>query len=81
MVGTPAILSMSFQKGRIMIISPHPEGDPKLYPLVARAIGWTIGKDPQAIAARTPGSANVLNVDAEKPANEEETQSPDRAQP
>jgi putative intracellular protease/amidase len=53
MVGTPAILSMQWQKGRIMIISPHPESQPKFYPLVARAIGWTIGQDPKSVQART----------------------------
>ena len=53
MVGTPAIMSMHWQKGRIMVISPHPEGNSKFYPLVARAIGWTIGQDPKSVQART----------------------------
>ena len=57
MVGTPAILSMEWQKGRIMIISPHPEGHPNLYPLVARAIGWTIGQDPKSVEARAASAA------------------------
>ena len=52
MVGTPAILSMPWQQGRIVIISPHPEAKPALYPLVARAIGWTLGQDPKSVAAR-----------------------------
>lgn len=56
MVGTPAILSMHWQKGRIMIISPHPESQPKFYPLVARAIGWTIGQDPKSVEARVPSA-------------------------
>jgi hypothetical protein len=43
---------MEWQKGRIMIISPHPESHPNLYPLVARAIGWTIGQDPKSVEAR-----------------------------
>jgi putative intracellular protease/amidase len=81
MVGTPAILSMPFQKGRIMIISPHPEGYQKYCPLVARAICWTLGKDPQAVVARATASANTPTVDAEKPPDEAETPSPSRAQP
>ena len=56
MVGTPAIMSMQWQKGRIMIISPHPEGNSKFYPLVARAIGWTIGQDPTSVHARVSSS-------------------------
>ncbi len=54
MVHTPAILSMQWQKGRIMIVSPHPEAKPEFYPLVARAIGWTIGMDPKSVMARVP---------------------------
>ena len=53
MVGTAAIISMPWEKGRIMIISPHPEATPKFRPLVARAIGWTIGQDPKSVQART----------------------------
>jgi len=56
MVGTPAILSMPWQKGRIMIISPHPEGNSKFYPLVARAIAWTIGQDPKSVYPRAPSA-------------------------
>jgi len=52
MVGAPAILSMPWEKGRIMIVSPHPEGSSQFYPLVARAIGWTIGEDPKTVQAR-----------------------------
>lgn len=52
MVGTPAILSMPWQKGRILVISPHPESHSKFSPLVARAMGWTIGQDPQSVQAR-----------------------------
>ena len=56
MVGTPAIMSMQWQKGRIMIICPLPESNPKFYPLVARAIGWTIGQDPRSVHARVPSA-------------------------
>jgi hypothetical protein len=49
MVGAPAILCMEWQKGRVMIISPHPEAQAKLYPLVARAIGWTIGQESRSV--------------------------------
>lgn len=54
MVGTPAILAMTWQKGRIMIVSPHPEAKREFCPLVARAIGWTIGVDPNHVKARIP---------------------------
>ncbi len=56
MVGTPAILSMQWQKGRIMIVSPHPEAKLEFCPLVARAIGWTIGVDPKFVEARAPSA-------------------------
>lgn len=56
MVGTPAIMSMPWKMGRIMIISPHPEGQPRYYPLVARSIGWTIGQDPKSVQARVPAT-------------------------
>jgi hypothetical protein len=81
MVGTPAILSMPYQKGRILIISPHPEGQLKYCPLVARAICWTLGRDPQTVVARSTTAATTPNVDGEKPRDEEETPPPDGAQP
>lgn len=54
MVDTPAILSMAWRKGRIMMISPHPEAVPAHRLLVARAIAWTIGADPLSVTARPP---------------------------
>jgi putative intracellular protease/amidase len=81
MVGTPAILSMPYQKGRILIVSPHPEGQSKYSPLVARAIGWTVGQSPRAIVARPPGSVSIPSAGAEKPPDEEKAPSPDWDQP
>ena len=57
MVGTPAILSMPWRKGRIMLISPHPESQQRYNALVARAIGWTLGQDPASVKARVPKAA------------------------
>jgi glutamine amidotransferase-like uncharacterized protein len=42
MVGSPAIVSGEWGKGRILAISPHPESHPELNALVARALTWTI---------------------------------------
>ena len=53
MVGTPAILSTTWKKGRVMTISPHPEGHPEFNALVARCIGWTLGKDTMSILPKT----------------------------
>jgi len=52
MVGTPAILSTTWKKGRVMTISPHPEGHPEFNALVGRCIGWSLGKDTKQINAR-----------------------------
>lgn len=52
MVGTPAIFSATWGAGRIMTISPHPEGNRAYNAMVARSIGWTIGRGPAAIQAR-----------------------------
>ena len=81
MVGTPAILSMPYRKGRILVVSPHPEGRSQYAPLVARAIGWTIGQDPRTIVARPPGPASAPGAGAEKPPDEEEAPPPGRDQP
>jgi hypothetical protein len=59
MVGTPAIMSIPWQKGRIMIVSPHPESQSRHYPLVARAIAWAIGQDPKSVQARVPAMPNT----------------------
>ncbi len=80
MTGTPAIMSMPYQKGRIMIVSPHPESQTKFSPLVARAICWTIGQNPKSIQARTasaPHSESVETAGGEKI----ETESADKKQP
>lgn len=52
MVGTPAIQSATWGKGRILTISPHPEGNSAFNAMVGRCIGWTIGRDPAGIRAR-----------------------------
>lgn len=52
MVGTPAILSTTWKKGRVMTISPHPEGHPEFNAMVARSIGWTLGRDSKSIHSR-----------------------------
>jgi glutamine amidotransferase-like uncharacterized protein len=45
MVGTPAIAASPYGAGRVMMISPHPESHEELYPLVARAIRWSVKQD------------------------------------
>ncbi|MEY4674741.1 MAG: hypothetical protein RL148_2525 [Planctomycetota bacterium] len=52
MVGTPAIAADTFGKGRVLVISPHPESHAELNALVARAIGWTLGVDAGKVTAK-----------------------------
>ena len=52
MVGTPAIVADTFGKGRVMVISPHPESHRELEVLVARAIGWTLDIAPAKVEAQ-----------------------------
>jgi len=44
MIDTPAIVAASFGQGRVIAISPHPEGTPGLESLVQRAVVWVAGK-------------------------------------
>ena len=44
-------------KGRVLLISPHPESHTELDALVARAIGWTVGIEPQKVAAKPAAAA------------------------
>lgn len=53
MVGTPAIVADTSGKGRVLLISPHPESHRELEVLVARAIGWTLGIAPARIVSRS----------------------------
>lgn len=52
MVGTPAIVADVAGKGRVLLISPHPESHEQLDVLVARAIGWTLGLAPAKVARK-----------------------------
>lgn len=52
MVGTPAIVADTFGKGRVLLISPHPESHRELDVLVARALGWTLSLSPTKISPR-----------------------------
>ncbi|NQX00726.1 hypothetical protein HQ447_08690 [bacterium] len=52
MVGTPAVISTTWKKGRVMIVSPHPESHQEFNAMVARFIGWSLGKEPKSIVAR-----------------------------
>ncbi|MCA3007165.1 MAG: hypothetical protein INH34_02190 [Phycisphaerales bacterium] len=52
MVGAPAIVADVAGKGRVLLISPHPESHERLDVLVARAIGWTLGLEPQQVATK-----------------------------
>ena len=43
MVDTPAVISSTFGRGRVMSISPHPEATPELRSIVGKAINWAAG--------------------------------------
>lgn len=57
MVGTPAIVADFAGKGRVLLISPHPESHEPLDVLVARAIGWTLGVEPTKVARKAGAAA------------------------
>ena len=57
MVGTPAIVADVAGKGRVLLISPHPESHEQLDVLVARAIGWTLGVEPSKVARKAGAAA------------------------
>ena len=42
MVGQAAIGAVRYGKGRLLIVSPHPESHEEHHGLVARAIEWTL---------------------------------------
>jgi len=44
MIDTPAIVASEFGKGRVIAISPHPEGTAGLESLVRRAVCWAAAK-------------------------------------
>jgi hypothetical protein len=48
MVGEAAIGALQYGRGRILIISPHPESHEQHHPLVAQAIQWTLEPTPCA---------------------------------
>ena len=52
MVGTPAVLSTTWQKGRVMICSPHPESHTEFNAMVARLIAWSLGMDTMSVMAK-----------------------------
>ncbi|HUT10811.1 MAG TPA: BPL-N domain-containing protein [Thermoguttaceae bacterium] len=43
MIDTPALVAGHFGQGRVIAISPHPEGTAGLEPLVRRAVTWVAG--------------------------------------
>jgi glutamine amidotransferase-like uncharacterized protein len=45
MPGTTAMASSTFGKGRVFVISPHPEQTPGLDGLVRQAVAWAAGRD------------------------------------
>lgn len=44
MTGTPAIISAHYGKGRVLVISPHPEASKALRPMLAKGLLWAAGK-------------------------------------
>lgn len=51
MVGTPAIVADTCGKGRVLLLSPHPESHAALNLLVARALAWAVGTTPEEVVA------------------------------
>jgi glutamine amidotransferase-like uncharacterized protein len=45
MVGEPAILVTTHGKGRVLLLSPHPETHPELDQLVRRILEWPVRRD------------------------------------
>jgi len=58
MIGTPAILATQWGKGRVLIVSPHPESHPQYHAFVARCIGWTLRQDLKRICIRNISTLN-----------------------
>ncbi len=46
MVGTPAIMASEYGKGRILLVSPHPETHEELNPMMSRGLRWSLGLEP-----------------------------------
>jgi len=46
MVDTPALVAGRFGQGRVIAVSPHPEGTAGLEPLVRRAVAWVASGTP-----------------------------------
>ncbi len=48
MINTPAITANAFGEGRVITISPHPEGTPGLEAIIERSIIWVAGRTASA---------------------------------
>lgn len=57
MVDTPAIVASDFGKGRVLLISPHPETHEVLFPMVARGLLWSAALE-SAVAPETATASN-----------------------
>jgi hypothetical protein len=44
MINTPAIVSGSFGKGRVISVSPHPEATESLHSIIENSIRWVAGE-------------------------------------
>lgn len=44
MTNTPAMISTTYGKGRVLVISPHPEANKALRPMLAKGLLWAAGK-------------------------------------
>ncbi len=45
MTGTPAMISAHYGKGRVLVISPHPEASKALRPMLTKGLLWAAGKE------------------------------------
>ncbi len=61
MIGTAAILSTTWGKGRVVTCSPHPESHPEFNTMVARLIALSLGKDPKKVVANASVISRFIN--------------------
>jgi hypothetical protein len=70
MIGTTAIARGMFDKGHVILISPHPEKTDGLDEMIRRAVDWSAGLPPAASDALTQTTAAVHPKSDSDPAGE-----------
>jgi len=54
MVNTPSIVWSPYGKGRVLLISPHPESTRRLHPIIERAVEWVARKRTSRVIGNPP---------------------------